>query len=329
MILRKSFLIVFLFILYYVGVAADRPLLFSENSLEEIQYLAAEKDQPYFLYFYSRDSRQCRKMKRSTWSDENLKRFVSKNFLALDIDALNTEVEVIQEFEVYSFPTIIFFRPDGSIMGKAKGYLAPETIYSILKKHKNTIQQQKQTAVMAMAKQQQAIEETEAMVKAEEPVIEIPAIQPQTEMAIADAMPQMVSRGMDTPAETDTRESMIIDMNAPMVSRGQISSQLHLDIPGLEPYSLKRLAMQPGQDVYGILVDSHTSFRAFNEKVMQLKKFWKGEIWVYAEEVSGVPVYKMVLGAYATREEADGIATTIYKFARLNTSILNLGYLKR
>lgn len=310
MILRKPFLIIFMFFVTHTAFSADRNIPFFSGTLNEIQSQAMENNQPYFVYFSARESRPCKRMSRYTWTDPVLNRFISKNFLAVEIDVLQADVSIVQQFQVYAYPTILLFSPDGKILGRASGYLAPTTVYHILKKHITSLEEQKPPTILAKA--------TTADTP---PLAQAPAVVEQPQAVVA-------TRNVE-PLATNSETQPIIDINAPMAMRGQAESVIHLDIPGLEPYSLKRLAMEPGQDVFGLLIDSHTGYRSFQDKVKQYRNLWKGEIWVFAEEVSGIPVYKLVLGAYATKEEADIFAQAMYKFGKVNSSILNIGQLTR
>lgn len=295
MILRIPFLIILTLLVCSQAIAADRSLPFFSGTLDEIQSRAMERNQPYFVYFSARENRSCKRMTRYTWTDPMLNRFISKNFLAVEIDILEADLHIVQQFQVYAYPTILLFSPDGKVLGRASGYLAPTTVYHILKKHISSIQEETPAPVLAIENQAEPSVEVAMVTRSAEPV------QPQP----------------------------VIDINPDIVMRGQSATTIHLDIPGLEPYSLKRLAMEPGQNVFGLLVDSHTSYRSFEEKVRQYRKLWKGEIWVYAEEVSEIPVYKLILGAYATKEEADIFAQAMYKFGKVSSSILNIGHLTR
>ncbi|MEZ4774742.1 MAG: thioredoxin family protein [Bacteroidia bacterium] len=318
MIQRKPFLIILTLLICSQAFAADRSIPFFSGTLDEIQSQAMESNQPYFVYFSARENRSCKRMTRYTWTDPMLNRFISKNFLAVEIDILEADFNLVQQFQVYAYPTILLFSPDGKVLGRASGYLAPTTVYHILKKHMASINEEMQNTILAEEKP-----------IAPAPTIENNIAEPEETVAQTTPVAAEPQLAMATRSAEPAQSQPIIDMNPNIVMRGQSAAVIHLDIPGLEAYSLKRLAMEPGQDVFGLLVDSHTSYRSFEEKVKQYRNLWKGEIWVYAEEVAETPVYKLILGAYATKEEADIFAQAMYKFGKINSSILNIGHLNR
>jgi len=107
------------------------------------------------------------------------------------------------------------------------------------------------------------------------------------------------------------------------MSRGQ--SQLHLDVPGMHEYSLVNKNPADLQEKsLGLLIGSYTSYKQLRQMVSKFQRVWKGNMWVFAEEVNQIPVYKLVLGDYTSREEAEIFVDVIYKIDKSNPVILDL-----
>ena len=158
-ILRKCLLSVFCLLAACQFLMADDnlPSSFTRGSLAQLQSQALQFDQAYLVYFYAKDSRTCKKMNRFAWSDQEVIRLVEENFLALGIDALSTDISLIQKFKVFDFPTILFFKSDGSIIGRTQGYLAPETLRDALNKYISALGKQPQQTLVASRGQSQPI----------------------------------------------------------------------------------------------------------------------------------------------------------------------------
>ena len=91
--------------------------------LSAIQEEARVSETPYFVYVYKDKDRQCRRMERKTWKDQALASYIDNNYLAARINPSAEDFDVmwIQEHEVFSYPTVLFFSPYGQLLGKASG----------------------------------------------------------------------------------------------------------------------------------------------------------------------------------------------------------------
>ncbi|GAB4417121.1 MAG: hypothetical protein OHK0039_27080 [Bacteroidia bacterium] len=99
--------------------------------------------------------------------------------------------------------------------------------------------------------------------------------------------------------------------------------QWQLQVPGMEAYSLAQ--MQPrGAGTLGLLVGMHTNLKHLNRQVRQIEHFWRGPIWVYAEEQASETVYHLVLGAYEQEQKAHFFANMLAQVNGVSSTITPL-----
>ncbi|MEL6676306.1 MAG: thioredoxin family protein [Bacteroidota bacterium] len=297
---------------------------FFQGSLAELQEAAEVSQRPYLLYFYQDQSKACKKMSKKTWQDPDLMHFLEHQVLTLPINALASggQVEQVTSYEVYTFPTLLVFHPNGELSGKIEGFVAASTLQSILSQHlldlSNKVPQTKPLLALSpflfeSTQPQQEVAHADGPAKPLFAYQTTSALQAEEEVTTIPAKPSLATRAI--------RE-------AGMVSRGETSSTLHIDVPGMGDYSLKQLDLTPeAPQKHGLLIGAYTSFQQLQDKVGRFQKIWKDTMWVYCEEIEETPVYKLVLGDYSTREEAEIFAQAIYKIEKTPTTILELSRL--
>jgi thioredoxin-like negative regulator of GroEL len=85
---------------------------------------AKAEDKIVFLDFYASWCGPCKVMDRTTFAEENIREWLSKNAIALKIDA-EKDLESAGKYGVNSYPTLVFVKPDGSQVARTSGYLGP------------------------------------------------------------------------------------------------------------------------------------------------------------------------------------------------------------
>jgi hypothetical protein len=273
---------------------------FESGKIEPFRQKAAEANKPYLIYFYTKKDAGTRRMDKQTWADPELAAFIGSVYLALSCDVLSpsTSPELIQEQRIYTYPTLLIYSPEGRLMGRTEGFVAPSTLLQILQRHQRQVQSRQQAQILAL---RQALKPT-------------PALAAQV-------------RSRHSPEASSLQIADIAaDPSQRVVGRSQAPSSRHLDAPGYEPYSPSRLSSS--EPVLGILVAAHAQPSRFAQDFDRIRRFWKGEIWAFCEDIEGALIYKIALGAYETREEAELYAQAIAKFQRMEGVILDLGTLR-
>lgn len=273
---------------------------FESGKIETFRQKAAEANKPYLIYFYTKKDAGTRRMDKQTWADPQLAAFISTEYLALSCDAFSpaTSPELIQEQRIYTYPTLLIYSPAGRLMGRTEGFVASSTLLQILQRHQQQLLRQQQAQILALRQ----------------------ALKP-----VAPPTAQVRSRNSAEVASLQIAD-IAADPGQRSISRSQVPSARYLDAPGYEPYSPSRLGSS-GQTL-GILVAAYAQPSRFAQEFDRIRRFWKGEIWAFCEEIEGVLIYKIALGAYETREEAELYAQAIAKFQRIEGVVLDISALR-
>ncbi|MFK7925299.1 MAG: thioredoxin family protein [Bacteroidia bacterium] len=343
---RTLRLFILLFILGSFPFASQADVQFSEQPLATVQAEAKAAQKPYLVYVFQDKDRQCRRMARKTWNDVILADYISQNFLTCKMDMMgaNADVNWIQEYEVFSSPSILFFTAEGKLLGKANGFLAPETLISMLEKHNNELNQKEEVRLWAIHYQENENPEGQAAYFASNT---LSADEGSAEGHLNDLQLNLAELGDNFPAELpETHEIVASNEPAPtMKTRGMEStpnvinnnarsnSQIILEVPGLERFSLANYSRSRGDEEvpmnYGLLVGSYTSFLDLETQLKRFQRYWQDDVWVYCEEVNKTPVYKLLVGPYIDLESAETFAHAMYKFQKINPTVLNIEHLKQ
>lgn len=274
-----------------------------EGDFESLQQEAFSRQIPFLAYFYQKDSKACKQMERKTWEDEALLEFLHQHFLAQQHHILSTQIELVQELKVYSAPTIIIFSPEGKLMGRVEGYVAPGTLTSILNRHLKTLEKRMPIPQFVMTDMQKLKPRS--------------SVDPEPVESV-EQEPMPMSLGITDIAESQYRIAAR--------SKEKSVNKIRLTIPHLEPYALTDLP-EGDPDVFGLLIGNFSSFKQLKHEVKQIQRFWKGRIWVYSEEIDEKEIYKLALGAYPNEAKAQSFAKAMKRFEKLDTTVINLSKL--
>lgn len=120
----KLYSIIFLCSLWMTSMAQVQ-FLNGEN-WAEAQELAAQTNRPIFIDFYTTWCGPCKKMDKTTFVDSTVSNLMSTEFINLKLDAeLEINKELVQHYEIKSYPTFVFANADGSLISKESGYKDP------------------------------------------------------------------------------------------------------------------------------------------------------------------------------------------------------------
>jgi thioredoxin-related protein len=370
-ILRKCLALAFFLSVMGYSAFADQSLapLFTQGNLSELQSQALKTNQAYFIYFYAKDSRACKKMNRLTWADEQIGRLVEENFLSLGIDALSTDIDLIQKYSVFDYPTILFFKADGTLIGKTQGYMAPEALKNVFERHISSLGKRPNPALLASRGRNPAEEMEKRATETQlgptitvksglmrpmdaDPITVIGSQNDQKGNSVPTnyqtSRQNQTERGVNRQKAVQTQEKttrpdnsqLIYQLNdfgfngqeeipAPVATRGGEALQIHLSVTGFEDFSLRKLATQDNEVALGLLVKQSTSFSEMNQEVERFQRFWQGDLWIFAQEKAGVLFYNLVLGTYPDQEKADIFSKMILEKTGVENTIVDLKILTR
>lgn len=94
---------------------------------------ARKSGKPIIVYITADYCGYCRKMERESWSDKDVTKTVSENFVALKLDAEKHE-KLVARLDVRAYPTTLVFGGDGKHITTAEGFLSRADLLKLLVK---------------------------------------------------------------------------------------------------------------------------------------------------------------------------------------------------
>ncbi|MDP5170818.1 MAG: hypothetical protein NWR72_11280, partial [Bacteroidia bacterium] len=249
------------------------------------------------------------------------------------------------------YPTLLIFSPEGNLLGKSEGYLAPNTLTAILNKHLCMLDYRQDLIAMSgmtsRGNDHIAYQPTSRGfdMNAMTPPLLVGSMErfsaaDATSISQADKpvlVSNMTNFGNSRSADDTPANEMALVTDASFLQTGQTSrggaqsTGLLVDVPGLESYSLRLLDSRPagGNEAFGLLVGNFINYEEAVTEVKRFERLWRDRIFVYCEEVEATLVYRVVLGEYEDMETAKAFSQAIYKMEKINPTIIPLHSLRR
>ncbi len=110
---------------------------FADGPFVDLDFDAARKeakasDRVVFIDFYTTWCGPCKKLDVTTWKDEAVVEWLTKNTVALKIDA-EKQASLAKRYKVTSYPTMVFVEADGTLRGSIVGYRDPKGFFASAK----------------------------------------------------------------------------------------------------------------------------------------------------------------------------------------------------
>jgi thioredoxin-related protein len=128
--------VVLLLLVIVSGAAVAEDLEEQLRSINWVGYNEAlatgrDFDKPVFLHFTAPWCQWCKKMRKETYTDAKVIRFIEENFAAVMI---NTETlpSLARKYSVASLPTLWFVDSKGKALTSIKGFVGPEKLLRVL-----------------------------------------------------------------------------------------------------------------------------------------------------------------------------------------------------
>lgn len=102
-------------------------IVFEQKVWKEVLEKAQQTNKPIFIDVYTSWCGPCKKMSNEVFAMDEVGKIYNSNFICYKIDAEKGEgVEIAKKYEVKSFPTYLFIKPDGDLFFKALGAMSAE-----------------------------------------------------------------------------------------------------------------------------------------------------------------------------------------------------------
>lgn len=111
--------------------------------MEKAQKLAKAENKKVLVYVYKKDDHQCQKMSYRVYSSDRVSGIIKEHFYATKINAFSeeeisyngkemTKKEFAQQFNISSYPTILFLDSEGGIITMQSGFVEHDTFNKLL-----------------------------------------------------------------------------------------------------------------------------------------------------------------------------------------------------
>jgi thioredoxin 1 len=101
-------------------------IIFEKTSWSEVLNKAKKDNKIIFLDVYASWCGPCKMLKKTTFSNEKVGAFYNEKFINIAVDAeVGEGIALAEKYHVTGFPTLLFIKPDGSVLTKSMGYHSP------------------------------------------------------------------------------------------------------------------------------------------------------------------------------------------------------------
>lgn len=118
--------------------AQEEGIKFFNGSWNELKEKAKKENKPFFVDIYAVWCGPCKWMSKNTFTNRQVGDYANQNYIAYKLDGEKGEgPTVAREYKLEAYPTILFFNPEGKLVGKQVGAQDPESFISTMKKYKD------------------------------------------------------------------------------------------------------------------------------------------------------------------------------------------------
>jgi thiol:disulfide interchange protein len=107
---------------------------FYSSTWADVLQKAKRENKIIFLDGYTTWCAPCKNLKKKTFTDKTVAEYFNKNFLNVMFDMEKGEgLMLAKKYKIESYPTLLFLKPDGTIIKTSVGFLTPKELMNIAK----------------------------------------------------------------------------------------------------------------------------------------------------------------------------------------------------
>jgi len=124
------------FALLLVSASLQAQINFHTGDWKTLLADAKKQNKPFFVDFYAVWCGPCKMMSKNTFTDKKVSDFVNAKMLANKVDCEKGEgVGLANQYKIEAYPTVIFFDPNGNVLGTEVGYQDANQFLETIKKY--------------------------------------------------------------------------------------------------------------------------------------------------------------------------------------------------
>lgn len=118
--------------------AQQNGIKFFNGSWEQLLEKAKAEKKPFFVDIYAVWCGPCKWMAKNTFTNAQVGEYANQNYIAYQLDGEKGEGPTIaRKYNLEAYPTILFFSPEGKLVGKKVGAQDPEGFINTMKMYKD------------------------------------------------------------------------------------------------------------------------------------------------------------------------------------------------
>src|SRR5436190_9249612 len=131
--MKKQFLILSIFLLPILGFSQG--IEFEQGTWNEVLEKAKQNNKPIFIDIYTSWCGPCKKMSRDIFPLSEVGEAYNYDFICYQVDAEKGDgIEIAKKYEVNSYPTYLFIKPDETVFSRSAGSMEKEKFIMVAAK---------------------------------------------------------------------------------------------------------------------------------------------------------------------------------------------------
>ncbi len=309
-VIKHWFILVIITPLLFISASSNVGVKFHKGSLSSAKDLAAREGKLYMVDFVASWCMPCRWMEETTFANPEVSKYLGENYVSVKIDIDDFDGFAYKQiYGIKILPSILIFNSKGELLAQYQESLSPSKMLSILQKYnqpKNRVAfASAQSAVQPAENTPQKVQPTYRPPVTDSAPVSTPAKPKVSKPKVSK--PKVKLPKVEKPSKTNTAVA-----SAPAKPKKKWSSTnttTSIADEGLYRFKVSRQASSG----FSVQIGAIKEYGNVLREVAGLEDRFNEPIIVHITKPQGQPVYKIMVGEFTERAEADHFKTFIEK----------------
>ena len=302
------------------GKTPPSEIYFFSGDLKEIQNRAATEGKLYILYFMAEWCMPCQYMEEYTFTDRQLSSYVNTYYLPYkvnidDIDGFSYK----QQFKIKVLPSFLIFNSKGELLDRFEESLSASKMLLILQEFNKP---ENRRVGKAPHPNLESAKETVAYPEPQMPVIgsynayEEPIEEQPVESSFEyDEFEEPNTSTASKPSQRGNvrRTETVSTPSRQSTSRPSTQTYASKEQSNKTSRTRTNTSSEAPQTGYTVQVGAFSNYSSVQQESAKFRRRFNREVYIFPIQSSGRTIYKMVIGAFQTKSEAN---TFLYELKR-------------